>query len=176
MSVTLYLEPNGSVFETFGDSEMDLKTKAEFKQAVVTSGTWIFYTYSNYNGAQPGASASNYKVLRPGDQVDIRTVNGSMYLVYDATEGFILFEHSFYGGQRKSDTGMKSLSDVNAIFPSGKIGGVSSAIILSQNQNFSIYSQVNYEGLTGLLKAGEWYPTPNDMGFPNDSLQSIRKK
>ncbi len=101
MSVTLYLEPGGSVSESFGDSQMDLKSEAEFKQAVVTSGTWIFYTYSNYNDAQNGGSASNYKVLYPGADEDISTVNGSMYLVQEATEGFILFEHGYYGGERQ---------------------------------------------------------------------------
>lgn len=71
---------------------------------------------------------------------------------------------------------LESSSDVNNIFPSGEVGGVSSAIVLSLNENFLIYSQINYDGLTGLLEAGKWYPTPEDMGFPNDTLQSIRKE
>ncbi|XP_078370950.1 uncharacterized protein LOC144654630 [Oculina patagonica] len=172
MSVKLYVEPHGSVFESFGDSNMDLKSEAEFKQAVVTAGTWIFYTYSNYN--ENGGYASNYVVLSPGADEDISTVNGSMYLVQEATEGFILFEHGYYGGQRQYY--LESSPDVNNIFPSGLSGGVSSAIVLSVNENFMIFNKTNYEGLSGLLKAGMWYPTPENMGFPNDSLQSIRKE
>lgn len=64
---------------------------------------------------------------------------------------------------------------MNSLFPSHKVGGVSSAIMLSQNQNFAVYSKTKYQGLTGELKAGTWYATPAAMGFPNDSVQSLRK-
>ena len=83
MSIRLFVEPN--LHETFGDSEEDLKAKGTFKKAVVTTGTWILYTYANYNDAQGGGSPSNYKVLRQGDEEDITSVNGSMYLVENAT-------------------------------------------------------------------------------------------
>lgn len=65
------------------------------------TGTWIFYTYSDFNDKEYGGNSSNYKILKPGADEDISDVNGSMYLVKDAVEGIILFEHSYYGGTRK---------------------------------------------------------------------------
>ena len=83
------------------DSCSNLQTDVQFKRAVVTTGTWIFYTYPNYNNQEAGGTSSNYKILNPGADEDISSVNGSMYLVMDATEGILLFEHSYYGGTRE---------------------------------------------------------------------------
>ena len=69
----------------------------------------------------------------------------------------------------------ESCSDVNKLFPSGHVGGVSSAIVLSQNQSFAIFTKVNYEGLQTALNPGMWCDNPEAMGFPNDKLQSFRK-
>ena len=100
MSIKLY-DASG-LSQEFSDSEMDLKKNGvSFVKAVVSSGTWIFYTYANYNDAQYGAGPSNYKVLKPGPEVKISSVNGSMLLLPDQVEGVILFEHSFYGGTNK---------------------------------------------------------------------------
>lgn len=103
MSITLYTKDG--LAEHFDNSNLDLKAKGDFKRAVVTSGTWILYSYKDFNKAQPGATASNYRILKEGaDDKNISTVNGSMYLVQDEVEGFILFEHSYYGGTRKVRT------------------------------------------------------------------------
>ena len=101
MSIKLYLQHTGDAHETFNDSNKDLKAEAVFTKAVVTTGTWILYTYANYNAAQFGGNKSNYKVLSAGQEAYIDSVNGSMYLVENATEGFILFEHCYFGGFRK---------------------------------------------------------------------------
>ena len=101
MSIKLYLEHTGDAHETFNDSNKDLKSEAVFTKAVVTTGTWILHTYANYNAAQFGGNKSNYKVLSAGQEAYIDSVNGSMYLVENATEGFILLEHGYFGGFRK---------------------------------------------------------------------------
>ena len=101
MSIKLYTEPSSTLHQEFADSEMNLQSDVLFKRAVVTAGTWILYTYPNFNDKESGGSRSNYKVLQPGADEDITGVNGSMYLVKDQTEGLILFEHVFYGGERK---------------------------------------------------------------------------
>ena len=80
---------------------MNLQSDVLFKRAVVTAGTWILYTYPNFNDKESGGSRSNYKILQLGADEDITGVNGSMYLVKDQTEGIILFKHVFYGGERK---------------------------------------------------------------------------
>ena len=99
MSIKLY-DASG-LSQEFSDSEMDLKKNGvSFVKAVVSSGTWIFYTYANYNDAQNGVGPSNYRVLKPGPEVKISSVNGSMLLLPDQV-GVILFEHSFYGGTNK---------------------------------------------------------------------------
>ena len=100
MSIKLY--DGSGLSQEFSDSEKNLKKDGvSFVKAVVSSGTWIFYTYANYNDAQYGAGPSNYKVLKPGPDVKISSVNGSMLLLPDQVEGVILFEHSFYGGTNK---------------------------------------------------------------------------
>ena len=86
--------------ERTGSSNLK-KDGVSFVKAVVSSGTWIFYTYPNNNDAQYGAGPSNYKVVKPGPDVKISSVNGSMLLLPDQVEGVILFEHSFYGGSNK---------------------------------------------------------------------------
>lgn len=100
MSIKLYLETSGGAYQEFGASEENLHRDGDFKRAVVTSGTWIFYTYSYYNDRQYGGQQRNIKVLTPGKDENISSVNGSMYLLKDAIEGIVLFEHSFYGGTR----------------------------------------------------------------------------
>ena len=101
MSIKLYTEPSGTLHQEFAESQMNLQSDVLFKRAVVTAGTWIFYTNQDFNDKESGGSQSNYKILKPGADEDITSVNGSMYLVKDQTEGLILFEHSFYGGERK---------------------------------------------------------------------------
>ena len=101
MSIKLYLETSGGPYQEFDDKKENLHDDGDFKRAVVTSGTWIFYTHSNYNDRQLGGQKRNIKVLTPGQDENISGVNGSMYLLKDATEGIVLFEHSFYGGTRK---------------------------------------------------------------------------
>ena len=100
MSIKLY-DASG-LSQEFSDSEMDLKKNGvSFVKAVVSSGTWIFYTYANYNDAKNGAGPSNHKVLKPGPEVKISSVNGSMLLLPGEIEGVLLFEHNFYGGTNK---------------------------------------------------------------------------
>lgn len=103
MSIRLYTDAASTLHQEFGNSSKDLQADDDvrFKRAVVMTGTWIFYTYRYYNKDQYGGNASNYKILKPGSDEDISDVNGSMYLVKDAVEGIILFEHSYYGGTRK---------------------------------------------------------------------------
>ena len=101
MSIKLYVDPASPLLQEFTDSSSNLQTEVQFKRAVVTTGTWIFYTYPNYNTQEAGGTSSNYKILQPGADEDISSVNGSMYLVMDATEGILLFEHSYYGGTRQ---------------------------------------------------------------------------
>ena len=114
MSIKLYLETSGGPYQEFGDSEKNLHQDGDFKRAVVTSGTWIFYTYSYYNDRQYGGQRRNIKVLTPGKDENISGVNGSMYLLKDATEGIVLFEHSFYGGTRMVSVYYLALDSVQA--------------------------------------------------------------
>ena len=100
MSIKLY--DGSGLSQEFSDSEQNLiEDGVSFVKAVVSSGTWIFYTYANYNDAQNGGGPSNYKVLEPGPEVKISNLNGSMLLLPDQVEGVVLFEHSFYGGTNK---------------------------------------------------------------------------
>ena len=64
---------------------------------------------------------------------------------------------------------------MNDLFPSGQGAGVSSAIVLSQNQSFAVFTKINFAGLQTTLKPGMWSDTPSAMGFPNDKMQSFRK-
>ena len=64
---------------------------------------------------------------------------------------------------------------MNDIFPANRSGGVSSAIVLSKNNQFAIFTKPNYQGIQAQLNAGQWYETPTAMGFPNDKVQSVRK-
>ena len=114
MSIKLYLETSGGPYQQFGDSEKNLHGDGDFKRAVVTSGTWIFYTYSNYNDRQYGGQRSSIKVLTPGKDENISSVNGSMYLLKDAVEGIVRFEHSFYGGTRMVSVYYLALDNVQA--------------------------------------------------------------
>ena len=99
MSVTLYTADSGHM--SFDNSCEDLEKEADFIKAKVITGTWIFYTHANYNDKQHGGSESNYLILEPGADQDISAVNGSVYLLPDAVEGVVLFEHVYYGGKRK---------------------------------------------------------------------------
>ena len=101
MSIRLYTDATSTLHQEFADSSTNLQTDVQFKRAVVTTGTWILYTYPNYNNKEAGGTQSNYKILQPGADEDISSVNGSLYLVMDAVEGILLFEHSNYGGTRE---------------------------------------------------------------------------
>ena len=115
MSVKLYFETSGGLYQEFDDKEKNLhQDDNDFKRAVVTSGTWIFYTNPNYNNSEYGGQPRNIKVLKPGQDENISGVNGSMYLLKDATEGIVLFEHSFYGGTRMVSVYYLALDSVQA--------------------------------------------------------------
>ncbi|XP_068688430.1 uncharacterized protein [Montipora capricornis] len=171
MSIKLYIA--GGAHEEFTDSEENLKGNLNFERAEVTAGTWIFYKHANFNDKQSGGNSGDHKILNPGAIEDIKSVNGSMYLVKDQTEGIILFTHVYYGGKNKWYE--ESCANVNPDFQSGTAKGVSSAIVLSKNESFDIFAKPNFQGLQQKLKPGQWYATPNAMGFPNDLLQSVRK-
>ena len=99
MSIKLYIA--GGAHEEFTDSEENLKGNLNFERAEVTAGTWIFYKHANFNDKQSGGNSGDHKILNPGAIEDIKSVNGSMYLVKDQTEGIILFTHAYYGGKNK---------------------------------------------------------------------------
>ena len=99
MSIKLYIA--GGAHEEFTDSEKNLKSNLNFERAEVTAGTWIFYKHANFNDQQSGGNSCDHKILNPGAIEDIKSVNGSMYLVKDQTEGIILFTHAYYGGKNK---------------------------------------------------------------------------
>ncbi|XP_066025092.1 uncharacterized protein [Pocillopora verrucosa] len=169
MSIKLY--DGSGLSQEFSDSEKNLKKDGvSIVKAVVSSGTWIFYTYANYNNAQNGAGPSNYKVVKPGPEVKISSVNGSMPLLLDQVEGVVLFEHSFYGGTNKWFK--ESCPDLNSFFSTGKVGGVSSTIVLSKNEKFAAVTKTNYQELQQQLEPGKWYASPGDMNFPNDRMQT----
>ncbi|RMX36931.1 hypothetical protein pdam_00000971 [Pocillopora damicornis] len=70
----------------------------------------------------------------------------------------------------------ESCADLNPFFPTGRIGGVSSTIVLSKNERFAAYTQTNFQGLQAPLEPGKWYESPEAMNFPNDRMQSLRKE
>ena len=64
---------------------------------------------------------------------------------------------------------------MNNIFPANRPGGVSSAIVLSRDEQFNIYAEPHYQKrIQAQLKAGQWYETPTAMEFGNDKVQSVR--
>ena len=64
----------------------------------ITAGTWVLYTNPNYNDKE-GGTEDTFKIVKHGvKDVDITSVNGSMFLI---DGGIVLFEHFLYGGERK---------------------------------------------------------------------------
>lgn len=61
---------------------------------------------------------------------------------------------------------------MNADFPSGRIGGVSGAIVLGGK--FDVFTGTSGNGVSSTLTNGR-YPTPAAMNIANDAIQSIRK-
>ncbi|XP_068688406.1 uncharacterized protein [Montipora foliosa] len=107
MSVNLYIA--SGAHQEFTNSEENLKTDFNFERAVVTAGTWIFYKHANFNNKESGGNSGDHKILNPGASEDIKSVNGSMYLVRDQTEGIILFTHAYYGGKNKGISCFKDI-------------------------------------------------------------------
>lgn len=62
--------------------------------------------------------------------------------------------------------------DVNPDFPSSKIGGVSSAIVVGGK--FDVFTKTGGNGVSSPLTEGT-YPTPAAMNIANDSIQSIQR-
>ena len=100
MSLTLYVASGGT--KDIQDSVRDLSQfGATFARAVVHDGTWIFYKYKDFND-KPDNKESWIKILKPSEhEVDISNFNGSVYLLPQQSEGIVLFEHYYYGGERK---------------------------------------------------------------------------
>ena len=99
MSLTLY-DANGAT-KDLQNSHKDLKSIATFKNVVIHDGTWIFYKYNNFND-NPGNQRSWVKFLGPGEhQQSISDFNGSVFLIPQQSEGIILFEHYYFGGNNK---------------------------------------------------------------------------
>ena len=68
-----------------------------------------------------------------------------------------------------------SSPDLSDIFPAGTTEGVSAATVLAQHQTFAAFNKINYQGLETQLKPGQWYESPEEMGFGNDTMLSIRR-
>lgn len=172
MSVTLFTTANDEPFTVVVKDDADLKNnQGTFKKAEVTRGTWIFYVDPNYNSATGGGK---YLILKvENGRSDISSVNGSLRFVPQQTEGVVLYEHNGYGGIEKWVEDHSN--NVNGLFPSGTGSGVSSAIVLSNDETFEAFNKPNYQGLRVHLSPGKFYPSAADIGLPNDSIQSIRK-
>ena len=96
MSITLYDEQSNTY--EFAESEPNLLKSRNFIKADVTAGTWVLYTNPNYNDKE-GGTEDTLKIVKHGvKDVDITSVNGSMFLI---DGGIVLFEHFLYGGERK---------------------------------------------------------------------------
>ena len=100
MSLTLYVAGGQGHHDLDNRSETDLKSIGNFATVVIKSGTWIFYKNKEFNPSESHETWS--KILNPdSDRQDISTVNGSVYLVPQKSEGIFLFAHPFYSGFRK---------------------------------------------------------------------------
>ena len=87
MSLTLYVAGGQGHHDLDNRSETDLKSIGNFATVVIKSGTWIFYKNKELNPSESHETWS--KILHPdSDRQDISTVNGSVYLVPQKSEGF----------------------------------------------------------------------------------------
>lgn len=86
---------------TYTDSVKDLKADDTYVTASVESGRWIFYKFKNYNEETDQGGLKHVAVVRPGETIDISSLNGSMYLLPMAKDGVVFFANCFYGGKRE---------------------------------------------------------------------------
>ena len=97
MSLTLYVKGGVGTTELTKDNK-NLKDIDVFEEVVIHSGTWIFYKCKDFN---PDRTQESKRLDPKEGREDISTVNGSVYLVPQETQGIILFAHPSYNGFRK---------------------------------------------------------------------------
>ncbi|XP_067040923.1 uncharacterized protein [Acropora muricata] len=150
----------------------DLKKDATFITAEITRGTYIFMEYKDFDQACVGES----KVLADKSQVhDISNVNGSFYCLPDVDKGIVLFTHGRFRGNHQFYE--DSSGDITNEFPPGEGKGVSSCILMSQDEPFELWTGKGYQGLKKSVKmeAGDPIDKYAFLDDFNDKTSSLRK-
>ncbi len=144
--------------------ENDANLTSSYLSAVVDKGQWIAYRYPDYNPSSWGSD--NVQLLTQGDSgaIDFKFPPASIRKVESfGSEGVTVYQHNDYCGKEQP------LSDSAAHI---NVGGASSIII--SGGRWKLFTQPEYAGPFRTLGPDN-YPTPDAMGFPNDSLRSIEK-
>lgn len=150
----------------------DLRKDADYTTAVITRGTYIFMEYKDFDQADAGKS----KVLADKSHPhDISGVNGSFYCLPDVDKGIVLFAHPHFRGNHKYYE--DSCGDITNEFPPGTNQGVTSCILMSQNEPFKLCTGTGFDGLTKYveMEAGDQIEKYSDLGEFGDKTSSLRK-
>ncbi|XP_031572738.1 uncharacterized protein LOC116306785 [Actinia tenebrosa] len=141
-----------------------------FTKYQVVNGKWILYRSIDFNEAIAGGSSSDIVTAdKPTGELSLPFSVKSIRRLQDSCDSSTVFAHSYYGGHEKVYT--SAVPDMCADFPNSGQGA--SSLIIWPNKSWNLYNQKYYEGGEKNAKSG-WYPTPSAVGFPNDSLKSMR--
>ncbi len=164
--VVLYSGKDGSgLSNILMENDRDLKATGTFLSAHVDKGQWIAYRQADYNPQSWGSD--NMQMLTQGvsGAVNLKFGPGSIRRVQSfGSEGVTVYEHNDYCGREQHISSSATEVDV---------GGASSIII--SGGRYTLYTKPHFGGQSLTLEPG-LYPTPQAMGFPNDTLGSIQKR
>ena len=154
----IFYDKNGLSEEITSDTP---NLGADFVTADCRKGQCIIYEIADYD---PCSTNYKYQILQEGQGVVALnfTPRSIRRVVTFGTEGVTLYEHNGFGG--------KALVVPDHIFDI--TFGVSSMII--SGGRWELYTKPDSQGLHITKEAGK-YPTPGDVGFPNDQLKSIKR-
>ncbi|KAK3712748.1 hypothetical protein QZH41_013198 [Actinostola sp. cb2023] len=144
-----------------------------FTKVTVTGGIWIFYRISEYNTSLAGGADSDIIIIqKPVYNQKLDFSPCSVRRCEDNRDSCTVFEHNNYGGYAKQY--QEACFDVCQDFPADNPAGASSMIIWP-NKDWQLFTKPNFEGGSKVVKDG-WHASPECMGFPNDTLLSLRPR
>ncbi len=164
--VVLYSGKDGSGLKNIlMENDRDLKATGTFLSAVVDKGQWIAYRPTDYSPSAGGSDKMQMLTQGVSGAVNIKFAPGSIRKVQSfGSEGVTVYQHVDYCGREQHISSSATEIDV---------GGASSIII--SGGRYTLYTKPHFGGQSLTLEPG-LYPTPQAMGFPNDSLCSIQKR
>ena len=131
---------------------------------------WVVYSENNYGSSGSGVGASMFALPDKVGKIKAGFSIKSIQAFNITSPCICLFEHSEYRGNKKAL--QASVDDISEFFPTGQIGGVSSAIATSGE--WHLHTGVGHTGPKQIVNALQTTQSISLFKQLNDKVKSVQ--